>query len=140
MNLLKKLSLSALAVIGLASITACGGFDKDKGYTDITSKLSLKKDYKGKNFFDDGIGLAEVERLTDGDTSTFNLAVQSKDGKSSATVRYHGINTPESTGSVDKWGKSASKYNANRLSNAYQIVIESVFDSSTGKPSVDSMV
>lgn len=138
MNLLKKLSLSALAVIGLASITACGGFDKDKGYTDITSKLSLKKDYKGKNFFDDGIGLAEVERLTDGDTSTFNLAVQSKDGKSSATVRYHGINTPESTGSVDKWGKSASKYNANRLSNAYQIVIESVFDSSTGKPSVDS--
>lgn len=138
MKLLKKISLSALAVIGLASITACGGFDKDKGYTDITSKLSLTKDYNGKSFFDDGIGVATVERLTDGDTTTFNLSVPAKDGKSSATVRYHGINTPESTGSVDKWGKSASKYNFNRLENAYQIVIEAVLDSKTGRPSVDS--
>ena len=38
-----------LAVIGLASITACGGFDKDKGYTDITSKLNLTKEYDGKS-------------------------------------------------------------------------------------------
>ena len=130
MNLLKKLSLSALAVIGLASITACGGFDKDKGYTDITSKLTLKKDYKGKSFFDDGIGLAEVERLTDGDTSTFNLAVQSKDGSSSVVIRYDGINTPESTIEIRPWGKSAAKYNFNRLENAYQIVIEGIYVSS----------
>lgn len=138
MNLLKKISLSMLAVIGLASITACGGFNKDKGYTDITSKLNLTKEYNGKSFFDDGIGVADVERLTDGDTTTFRLPVASKDGKSTATIRYHGINTPESTGSVDKWGKSASKYNYNRLEHAYQIVIESVMDSKTGKPSVDS--
>lgn len=50
MNLLKKISLSMLAVIGLASITACGGFNKDKGYTDITSKLNLTKEYDGKSF------------------------------------------------------------------------------------------
>lgn len=139
MNLFKKISLSLLAVIGLATITACGeSFDKDKGYTDITSKLSLSKDYEGKDYFKDGIALVEVERLTDGDTSTFRLPSPLPDGKASLTVRYHGINTPESTGSVEKWGKSASKYNANRLSNAYQIVVEAVISSTTGNPDKDS--
>ena len=132
MNLLKKISLSMLAVIGLASITACGGFDKDKGYTDITSKLKLTKDYDGKNFFDDGIGLVEVRRLTDGDTTTFTLPVPSKDGSSSVVIRYHGIDTPESTIDVQVWGKSASKYNFNRLENAYQIVIEGIYTTSNG--------
>ena len=53
-----------MAVIGLGSLTACGGgIDKDKGYNDIASKLTLNKDYAGKNFFDDGIGLVEVLNL-----------------------------------------------------------------------------
>lgn len=120
-----------MAVIGLGSLTACGGgIDKDKGYNDITSKLTLNKDYAGKNFFDDGIGLVEVLKLTDGDTTTFTLPTPSKDGRTSVVIRYHGIDTPESTIDVQKWGKSASKYNASRLANAYQVVVEGVYKTS----------
>lgn len=125
MNLIKKVTLAGLAAITIVAAASCGdSFDKDAGYRDITESLTLTKEYEGKNFLDDGIGLAEVSKLTDGDTSTFKLSTSSKSGKSYVIVRYHGINTPESTGRVEKWGKSASKYNASRLETAYQVVLE----------------
>lgn len=135
MNLFKKVSLSLLGVIGLVSITSCGKFDKTKDYLDITSSCELSLDYEGKSFFNDGISKVNIIKLTDGDTTTFGLPNDTD--KTSIVVRYDAINTPESTASVEKWGKSASKYNANRLENAYEVVVESVLDSD-GKPSYES--
>ncbi len=127
MNLFKKVSLTFLSIIGLVSIASCTdkNFDKDAGYRDVTSKLTLSKSYEGKNFIDDGIGLATVSKLTDGDTTNFKLSTKSTIADTSViTVRYHGVNTPESTINVEKWGKTASLYTANRLTNAYEIVLE----------------
>lgn len=99
-------------------------FDKDAGYRNITETLKLTKTVGEKNFLDDGIGYASLIRATDGDTATFRMKTPSKDGTYSVTIRFHGIDTPESTGEVQKWGKAASVYNASRINNAYDFVLE----------------
>lgn len=100
-------------------------FDKDAGYRDITSSLTLSTSYEGKNFVDDGIGLVTVSRYTDGDTTQFKLNTKSVMANTSyITLRYHGIDTPESTAGVEKWGKTAALYTENRLKSAYEIVLE----------------
>ena len=43
-------------------------------------------------------------------------------------VRYNAINTPESTGTIEPWGKAASDYTKATLANAASIIVE--FDSS----------
>ena len=40
-------------------------------------------------------------------------------------ARYLAINTPESTGKIEPWGKTASNYTKEKLTNASSIVIES---------------
>ena len=124
---IKNFLIVALALISILGLTAC---DKKKDlYDDITKECKLSKVYTGKDFLTDGIGEATLVKPTDGDTATFRL--------SSGTVviiRFHGIDTPESTGSVEKWGKSASTFCANILKGAESIVLEA-----TAKPAeVDS--
>lgn len=103
--------------------------DQNKIYDEITKTCKLTRDYEGKDFFTDGIELATLSKATDGDTAQFQL----NSGKS-VVIRFFCIDTPESTGAVEKWGKSASKFTANILDNATQIVLEG----STTPPSVDS--
>ena len=43
-------------------------------------------------------------------------------------VRYNAINTPESTGTIEPWGKAASDYTKATLANAASVLVE--FDSS----------
>lgn len=103
--------------------------DNTKYYDSVTKKLKLTKSYEGKSFMDDGIGVATVDAYTDGDTTRF-LA-----GDKKVTIRYYCIDTPESTGGVEKWGKAASLFVKDRLSKATAIVLES----STGtRPAHDS--
>ena len=40
-------------------------------------------------------------------------------------ARYLAINTPESTGKIEEWGKTAAKYTKEKLQNATSIIIES---------------
>ncbi len=90
-------------------------------HIDYVSSLKLERSYQGKKFFEDGIEEATVQTITDGDTSTFKL----KNSGRTITVRYLGIDTPESTAGYDKWGKAASVWNKSILSNVTNIVIES---------------
>lgn len=136
MLLKRKFQFAFLGILSVFAIASCSkDFDKDAGYRTITSKLTLDTDYEGKNFIDDGIGKATVQKYTDGDTSTFKLETTSEmANKSTIVVRYHGIDTPESTIEVEKWGKTASLYTKKRLENASEIVLEA-----TTKPaSLDS--
>lgn len=73
--------------------------------TPETKKLKLTAEYEGKDFITDGIGVASVQRYVDGDTTMFNVS------DTSITVRYLGINTPESTYRIEPWGFEASKVN-----------------------------
>lgn len=103
--------------------------DNTEHYDDITKSLTLEKSYEGKSFLKDGIGVATVSAFTDGDTTRFRA------GDDTVVIRYYCIDTPESTGSVEKWGKAASLFVKEQLSNATLIVLES---STGGKPTTDS--
>ena len=84
----------------------------------------MTKDYAGKDFITDGIGeVSNVVRYVDGDTTVFKLA----NGKE-VTIRYNGVNTPESTYRIEPWGYAASRYNkklfADALAKGAKIVLE----------------
>ncbi len=87
--------------------------------TDFTDTLAMDFTYDGLSFLDDGVGEVTLEKCTDGDTAVF------KDGAVSFPVRFLGINTPESTNRIDPWGKTASEYTCDKLTNATTIVLES---------------
>ncbi len=60
----------------------------------------------------------------DGDTTHFYVPTSvSADGILKA--RYLAINTPESTGKIEPWGKKASDFTKEKLSNAASIIVES---------------
>lgn len=120
------------AVVLLFGLLACeenktGKLDLNTVYTSVTDSLKLTMDYKDRHFINDGIGLARLRSVTDGDTVAFELL----DG-TYFRVRFYGVDTPESTGKVQKWGKAASNFTKAALEDAYEIVIES----STGKAAV----
>lgn len=121
-TILKKISMAAIGLVTVLSLASCADKPKDDPdaiYDAITSKLELKKSFEGKNFFKDGIEQATLERSTDGDTASFTTV-----SGEALTVRFYGIDTPESTGGVEKWGKAASKFTEKILSSAKSIVLE----------------
>lgn len=95
---------------------------------DGTVKLGL--DYVGHTFLEDGIEKAEVRKsgssyvgFIDGDTVHFKTA-----SGEIIKSRFYGVDTPESTGKVQPWGKEASDYTKTVLKEADQngtIVISS---------------
>lgn len=120
----KFLTLILTALLAL-SLTACGD-DKDEPqevdtnlYTKYTDELKMDFTYEGKEFIADGIGEVTLTRCTDGDTAQF------KSGSNTFAVRFLGIDTPESTYRLDPWGKAASSYTCEKLTNAETIVLES---------------
>ena len=65
-----------------------------------------------------------VKSYIDGDTTHFNVPREiSADGILRA--RYLCVNTPESTGRIEPWGKKASNFTKEKLKNASSIIIES---------------
>ncbi len=117
---LKKILLKVFTVcfilFAFISLTSC---KKSNEYDKITKKCALNAVYQDKDFINDGIGSATLVRPTDGDTASFKLA-----NGTNVTIRFHGIDTPESTGSVELWGKSASEFTKKKLNSATEIVLE----------------
>ena len=72
-----------------------------------------------------------VRTYVDGDTTHFNISHPAFDG-GILKARYLGVNTPESTGQIEPWGKLASNFTKETLSKATSIVVES--DSATWNP------
>ena len=65
-----------------------------------------------------------VKSFVDGDTTHFFVPTSLLD-TGYIKVRYLAINTPESTGKIEEWGKAASKFTREKLSTATSIIIES---------------
>lgn len=131
------LLLIAVVLTCTLAVVACNKkpeiADNTQFYDAVTKNAKLTKKFEGKSFIDDGIGVATVDAYTDGDTTRFRA--WSSDGNDTVIIRYYCIDTPESTGGVEKWGKAASLFVKDRLSQATQIVLES----STGsRPAHDS--
>lgn len=65
-----------------------------------------------------------VKSYIDGDTTHFNVPASiSENGILKA--RYLCVNTPESTGKIEEWGKKASNFTKEKLKSATSIIIES---------------
>ena len=88
--------------------------------TRYADSLKLETSPTGKEFIKDGIGVVTLNRVVDGDT----ISVRTSGASEAITIRFLGINTPESTGTIEPWGKAASKYAKEVLYNAYSIVLE----------------
>ena len=102
---------------------------KDNGETNPPEKvLAPWVDYASQVKLDRNSGTLQIEATVksfiDGDTTHFNVdSSVCPDGVLKA--RYLAINTPESTGKIEPWGKSASKFTRSKLENAVSIILES---------------
>ncbi len=100
-------------------------FDPDSGkiFAEVKVHEEKVKDKQGNDVI--------VYGFIDGDTTHFDVpsSVASVIGDTVLKARYLGINTPESTGEIEPWGKKASNYTKNALKDATSIIIES--DTST---------
>ena len=74
-----------------------------------------------------------VKSYIDGDTTHFNVPT-TIDPDGVLKARYLCVNTPESTGKIEEWGKKASNFTKEKLKSATSIIIES----NDGKWNADS--
>ena len=65
-----------------------------------------------------------VKTFVDGDTTHFYVP-ESVAENGLLKARYLAVNTPESTGKIEEWGKKASAFTREKLENAESIIIES---------------
>lgn len=117
--------LSFLLVICsiLSLFTACG--EKKKDGSDGDAKIV---DYAASVTLDMTSSTAKqevtVKAFIDGDTTHFYVPESIRD-TGILKGRYLAINTPESTGKIEEWGKKASKFTRAKLEGATSIIIES---------------
>lgn len=92
--------------------------------TALTVQNKMDFSFQGKEFKKDGIGEVQLNRVVDGDT----ISVKSGGDFEAITIRFLGIDTPESTGTIEPWGKASSAYAKEVLYSAYSIVLEAEGD------------
>lgn len=102
---------------------------------DYVSQAKLATDYTSKSFLTDGIGRVTLVQKIDGDTAHFK---QYSGSDLTIKGRYMCIDTPESTGMVEPWGKGASEFNGSMLHDAKTIVLSTDPTSSASGPALDS--
>lgn len=122
-NLKTKLLLLLIGLFCVFGLVGCEDpEDPKESGTPYTDELTLTKEYEGKEFLKDGIGVVTLVNPIDGDTAFFRSA-----GKV-FSVRFLGVDTPESTYKVEPWGEKASQFTKNKLNKAKQIILESEKD------------
>ena len=80
-----------------------------------------------KSFIYDGVGVAKLVQVFDGDTASF-LIEDIKGNPRLISVRFLGINTPECTKKVEPFGKEALDFTKEKLENAKNIILEADSD------------
>ena len=129
-GLLKKLlSIFALA-LGLVTTSAC-----NSDPVDYVSTVKLEQaDWKTSDYLTTGLGVVTLKHCVDGDTAHFYA------GKYNRVIqgRFNGVDTPESTGVIEPWGKGASNFTKEALTKAKTIVLETERDDGVIGPESDS--
>ena len=123
------------AVFALPLFAGCDSSDSgdkngDEGNTNPTPE---KVDYAGQVHLDlDDPSTkkqeVKVRLFIDGDTTHFDPLSNVSDFAATQNyikARYLAVNTPESTGTIEKWGKTASIFTKTQLESAESIIVES---------------
>lgn len=139
----KKLLLATASLILGISVVSCGGNGGDTKTKKVDyahdGSCTLALDYQGKDFFTQGVGEFTLWTCIDGDTAHFSPIVTTT-SRNIVKSRFYGIDTPESTGRVQPYGKAASNFTKEHLKNAAAngtIVVAGV-SSQYGVPKTDS--
>ena len=128
-NLFSRLiSLLLLLCVIVGSLASCELIEKLTGGPGSDQPEHVHVDYVEQLKLDRSSGTNQLEvkmkRHIDGDTTHFIDPIGiSVDGVIKA--RYLAVNTPESTGRIEEWGKAASKFTQSKLESAHSIIIES---------------
>lgn len=112
----KILAALLLVCIALTSFISC----KDEGPEFVDYVSSLKLDMNSDSLKQE----VTVKQYVDGDTTHFYVP-NSVSTTGVLKARYLSINTPESTGKIEEWGKKASNFTKTKLKGASSIIIES---------------
>ncbi len=159
MNKLSKLLVILIAIIMIMGcFTACGettpnddnssesgngsentdtgnggdeGGDEEIQFVDYASQLKFNPN-SGKKW-----AYVTVKSYIDGDTTHFYID-KSQIPEGYVKARYLGINTPESTGVVEPWGKKASNYTKTQLQKAESVNNGIIIESDTANWDLDS--
>ena len=125
---MKKLTVLLLALALLAGFFVACESGESEVTTEGAAELGELVDYVATLKFNPNSGRAytetTVKTFVDGDTTHFNVPSSIVSG-GVLKARYLGINTPESTGQIEPWGKKASNYTKAALSAATSIIVES---------------
>ena len=121
-KLTKLLALLLLICTLISALAACnpggeGGGDKTQT-VDFAGDVEL--DMSSSSIKQE----VTVKAYIDGDTTHFYVPTSVSDS-GVLKARYLAINTPESTGKIEEWGKKASNFTKTKLKEAESIIIES---------------
>ena len=128
-------AILAALCIALGCLAGCGSSsapaDTTPAATGAAAETAPKADvidYAGSVVLDmDSATLKQevtVKTYIDGDTTHFYVP-ESVAENGLLKARYLAVNTPESTGKIEEWGKKASKFTREKLESAESIIIES---------------
>lgn len=122
----RKIPLLAILGVVMISLASCtpDTTSTQPGWIDYVNdgSVSLKLDYEGHDFYTDGIGQVTVKyekQCIDGDTVHFDPIVTTTSSERIKS-RFYGVDTPESTGKIQPWGKQASDFTHEKVWNAVQ--------------------
>lgn len=111
-------ALAALLMI-LPCVVACDLFKKEEPHIDYVADTKLDTSSESLKIE------ATVKSYIDGDTTHFYVAESAEFPDGVVKARYLAIDTPESTGKLEEWGKAAAAHTKEKLKNAYAIMLES---------------
>ncbi len=126
---LRIFSLVLLVCVVLSCFAGCkknedeGGAPATPAHVDYTAELKLDMN---SNTLKKEVKWGERSHV-DGDTSHFEVD-RDFDASGVIKARYLAVNTPETTGQIEEWGKAASRFTKERLSSAVSIIVESDSD------------
>ena len=123
----RKLNILSLFLLLSLLLSACAPAGGEAGKPaqpitaeakDYVSLLTLRMDSETVK------AEATVKTFVDGDTTHFYVDDPSIEG-GVFKARYLAVNTPESTGKIEEYGKKASNFTKEKLSSATSIIVES---------------
>ncbi len=122
-GMVRLLAAIAALLMLLPCLASCLDFIKPK------EEEHVHVDYVGQTKLDmtsDSLKIeATVKSYIDGDTTHFYVTPSTEFPEGIVKARYLAIDTPESTGRLEEWGKTAAAHTKEKLKTAYAILLES---------------
>ncbi len=128
---LRLLSLLLLLCVVISGFAGCDILNSITGGGDNNTPPAnehVHVDYVGQTKLDRNSGTLQLEVTLkshiDGDTTHFYVP-KDVDPTGVMKARYLAVNTPESTGKIEEWGKAASAFTKEKITTAHSVIVES---------------